>query len=105
MEPLAKGTFPRRSLPCPELAFIQHNCRIRCVDASRMSLPCRALLMGKIPPPRILAVGFVCSLVSCAPSPFPIDRAQSWSSTHHPGWKICLSPVPLPTLLGALNVP
>lgn len=50
MEPLAKGTFPRRSLPCPELAFIQHNCRIRCVDASRMSLPCRALLMGKIPP-------------------------------------------------------
>lgn len=60
---------------------------------------------GKDSPPRILAVGFVCSLVSRAPSPFPIDRAQSWSSTHHPGWKICLRPVPLPTLPGGLNAP
>lgn len=49
MDPLAKGTFPQESLPGPELAFTQHNCRIRCVDASSMSLSCRALPMGNIP--------------------------------------------------------
>lgn len=49
MEPLAKGTFPWGSLPHPEPAFTQHNCKIRCLDASRMSMSQIPLLMGKIP--------------------------------------------------------
>ena len=49
MEPLAKATFPWGSLPCPELAFTQHNCKIRCLDASRVSMSRIPLPMGKIP--------------------------------------------------------
>lgn len=49
MEPLAKGTFPWGSLPHPELAFTQHNCKIRCLDASRMSMSHIPLQMRKIP--------------------------------------------------------
>lgn len=49
MESLAKGTFAWGSLTHPEQAFTQHNCEIRCLEASRMSTSHIPLLMGKIP--------------------------------------------------------
>lgn len=91
MDPLAEGTFPQ---PCPELAFTQHSCRIRCVDASSMSLSCRALPMGKVPQPTFWLWGVFVAWFLVPHLHF----LQSWSSTHHPGWKLHLSPVPLSTL-------
>jgi len=49
MEPLVKDTFLWGSLPRPELPFTQHNCKIRCSDASSMSTSRIPLPVGKIP--------------------------------------------------------
>lgn len=96
---LGKGTFPQESLPCPGLAFAQHNCRIRCVDASSMSLPCRALPMGKI-----LLLPFWLWVSLWPGFPIFISHRQGSVLLQHPS--LAGSPIyPLPTLLGELNVP